>query len=371
MNQQTRATLHKASLYFTEGGSDKCYHAEIVEVEGGNVVNFRYGRRGAALTSGCKTPAPVDLEQATKVFLKLVKEKTSKGYSPDESGKAYQGTENAGRTTDFVPQLLNVITEEEAMRLIEDDAYAMQEKYDGDRRAANADAQGEVFGMNKKGLSVPLPECIAAELRAISTRDGEIRLDAEIIGETLFVFDMHVERGDSLRTSLGWLERMALARQSVSKCQHVKAIPVAITTAEKRALWDKVKAAKGEGLVFKLRNCVVKEGRPNSGGDWLKFVFRARSSFCVLGNKIGKRSANIGVLNDAGEMVSVGHVTIPANATIPSANDVLDVLYHYAYLNGALHIPVYICKRTDVDVSECRSDRLKYKPEDRDEDADA
>lgn len=110
-----------ASLYYTEGGSDKEYHTEIVEVAGGNVVNFRYGRRGAALTAGTKTSAPVDFAQAKKIFDKLVKEKTSKGYTPCESGSAYQGTENAGLKTDFTPQLLNAITEDEAMRLIEDD----------------------------------------------------------------------------------------------------------------------------------------------------------------------------------------------------------------------------------------------------------
>ena len=43
-------TIENISLYYAEGHSDKEYHAEIVEVAGGNVVNFRYGRRGGALT---------------------------------------------------------------------------------------------------------------------------------------------------------------------------------------------------------------------------------------------------------------------------------------------------------------------------------
>lgn len=75
--------IEKISLFYSEGSSDKEYHAEIVEVAGGNVVNFRYGRRGAALTAGTKTSAPVDLTQAKKIYDKLVKEKTSKGYTPD------------------------------------------------------------------------------------------------------------------------------------------------------------------------------------------------------------------------------------------------------------------------------------------------
>jgi len=128
-------------------------HAEIVEVAGGNVVNFRYGRRGASLTSGTKTAAPVDFAHAKMIYDKLVKEKTAKGYTPDVSGAAYQGTERAGLKSDFSPQLLNPITEEEAMRLIKDDRWAAQEKMDGERRAAHADGGG-VFGINRKGLVV-------------------------------------------------------------------------------------------------------------------------------------------------------------------------------------------------------------------------
>jgi len=108
--------IAKTSLYYSEGSSDKEYHAEIVAIPGGNVVNFRYGRRGGTLTTGTKTSVPVDFAQAQKIFDKLIKEKTTKGYTPDLSGAAYQGTENAGLKTGFTPQLLNPISEAEAMR---------------------------------------------------------------------------------------------------------------------------------------------------------------------------------------------------------------------------------------------------------------
>ncbi|MDD5301201.1 MAG: WGR domain-containing protein [Gallionella sp.] len=145
--------IARTSLYYSEGSSDKEYHAEIVSVADGNVVNFRYGRRGPSLTAGTKTSEPVDFAQAKKIYDKLVKEKTSKGYTPGVSGAAYQGTENAGLKTDFTPQLLNPITEDEAMRLVEDDRWAAQEKMDGERHAAHAVA-GSVTGMNRKGLLV-------------------------------------------------------------------------------------------------------------------------------------------------------------------------------------------------------------------------
>ena len=74
--------VKQASLFYTHGSSDKEYHAQIVERGDGYVVDFQYGRRGGPLQTGSKTPSPVALDKATAIFDKLVKEKTSKGYTP-------------------------------------------------------------------------------------------------------------------------------------------------------------------------------------------------------------------------------------------------------------------------------------------------
>lgn len=133
--QQTR-------LQFQEGSSDKVYHAEIMPADTGYTVNFRYGRRGGTLTCGTKTAVPVSLAAAQKIFAKLVADKTMKGYvaaNADASGAAYQSPQTDDTKSDFNPQLLNAISEEEAIRLIKDDHYAAQQKMDGERRAAHAD----------------------------------------------------------------------------------------------------------------------------------------------------------------------------------------------------------------------------------------
>jgi len=368
--------IAQTSLYYSEGSSDKEYHAEIVEVTGGNVVNFRYGRRGAALTAGTKTSVPVDFAQAKKIYDKLVKEKTSKGYTPDVSGAAYQGTENAGLKTDFTPQLLNPISEDEAMRLIEDDRWTAQEKMDGERRAAHAVA-GNVTGMNRKGLSVPLPKPLADELQDIEVASGAIRVDGEIIGDILYVFDLHVHKGERIH-SLPWLVRMRLAAVVLAGCKQIKPVPVAVTTEEKRDLWNKVKLAHGEGVVFKLLKCPVKEGRPNTGGDWLKFKFTESASCCVMEVNSGKRSVKIGLLDSSDRpdviegqmMIPVGNVTIPPNFEVPAAGDIVEVEYLYAYKGGSIYQPVYRGKRIDLDISACTTGQLKYKPEGRDEEDD-
>jgi predicted DNA-binding WGR domain protein len=75
-------------LYFREGTSDKVYHAEIVARGDGFVVNFAYGRRGAKMQTGSKTPKPVSRAKAEEIYSKLVTEKTDKGYVTDEPGAA-------------------------------------------------------------------------------------------------------------------------------------------------------------------------------------------------------------------------------------------------------------------------------------------
>ena len=366
--------IAKTSLYYSEGSSDKEYHAEIIKVAGGNVVNFRYGRRGASLTSGTKTSAPVDSAQAKKIYDKLVKDKTAKGYTPDVSGAAYQGTERAGLKSDFTPQLLNPVTEAEAMRLIKDDRWAAQEKIDGERRAAHADGGG-VFGINRKGLVIPLPQAIADELQSIAASKGAIRVDGEIIGDILYVFDLHIHQGIRLHRE-PWLKRMQLAANALAGCQHIKALPAALTTRGKISLWHKIKAAHGEGVVIKLVDSPVTVGRPNSGGDWLKFKFIASASCCVLEVNVGRRSVRIGLRDTSTRpdaikgqpMIAVGNVTIPPNHDVPAAGDIVEVEYLYAYKGGSIYQPVYRGKRTDLDINACTTGQLKYKPEGRDDD---
>jgi len=368
--------IEKTSLYFSQGSSNKEYHAEIVEVSTGFVVNFRYGRRGGTLTSGTKTPTPVDFSQAQKIYDKLVKDKTAKGYTPDVSGAAYQGTAHAGIKTDFLPQLLNPITEADAMRLIQDDRWAAQEKMDGERRAAHAQ-DGKVIGINRKGLIVPLPQSLADELQHVAACTGAIRVDGEIIGDILHVFDLHVYEGEAIH-ALPWLERMRLAEALLKGCTYLKPVSVAVSTRQKPRLWQQVMTDKGEGVVFKRVSCAVTAGRPNTGGDWLKFKFTASASCCVMEVNTGKRSVKIGLLDDCERldvtqgqvMIPVGNVTIPPNHAIPLAGEIVEVEYLYAYRGGSLYQPVYRGKRTDLDVNACTLSQLKFKPEGH-EDEDA
>lgn len=76
--------VKRAKLAFTEGNSDKVYEVDLCELlndsERRFLVNFRYGRRGAKLKEGTKTPQPLDYRQAEDIFNSLVVSKTNKGY---------------------------------------------------------------------------------------------------------------------------------------------------------------------------------------------------------------------------------------------------------------------------------------------------
>ncbi len=124
----------KITLYFKEGNSDKVYHASIEEADSNSfVVNFAYGRRGATLKTGTKTTTPVDYAAAKKIYDALVRSKTSKGYAPGQDGGQYVHTDADARDMGVRCQLLNFIEDSEVTRLINDDDWWAQEKYDGKR----------------------------------------------------------------------------------------------------------------------------------------------------------------------------------------------------------------------------------------------
>lgn len=83
--------IRQSFLWFKEGNSDKVYEIDLCEVGGGKyVVNFRYGRRGAVLKEATKTPVPVSLEEAEKIFHAVENEKLEKGYTATESSAGSQ-----------------------------------------------------------------------------------------------------------------------------------------------------------------------------------------------------------------------------------------------------------------------------------------
>ena len=347
----------KTTLYYKDERSDKVYMAEVVESNGGFMVNFAYGRRGSTLTTGTKTQSPVSKAEAEKIFDKLIVEKKAKGYTEGEDGAVY--SESTGEHSGVFPQLLNELTEDGLRFLLSNDLFCAQQKYDGRRMMVRK--TGKTEAINRKGLVVGAPQEILDQVAQIP---GEFILDGEAIGDVLHVFDilpLNVMDGGTLRERLHCLGQ-------IPRLPNVQPVYTAYTTDDKLALYAKLTAQKAEGIVFKNLLSLYTPGRPSTGfGDWMKFKFYATLSAIVMALNTGKRSVKLKLHDGNYGFTDIGNVTIPPNHEIPAVGSVVEVRYLYATAAGILYQPVYLGRRTDLYSDDCLISQLKYKGEEDDE----
>jgi bifunctional non-homologous end joining protein LigD len=360
----------KIALFMTEGSSDKEYHIHLKPRGDLWVVDFANGRRGSTLRTGTKTASPVSYEAALKIYNKILKEKTSGGYVPDESGRTFSVGENAGRKSGISLQLSNPIDNDPSDipavvdAMIEDPMWMAQEKMDGVRCAVEI-SDGKAQGINRKGLYVGLPPAVAARYEAAFFAPNKCVFDGEMVGDTHYVFDVLIADGDDMTSATTEMRALYL-RRIFSKMglsdSSIQLVQMAETSDEKRALIDRVANAGGEGVVFKFASGPYIPGRPASGGNSIKHKFWESATVRVANVNGGKRSVEMEML-DGAAWTSVGNVTVPANQKIPSKGDLIEVRYLYAYQGGALFQPTLLGARTDIDEADCKIETLKFKEE--------
>lgn len=344
--------VEQISLAYKDGGSDKVYHAQIEKVDGGYNVNFQYGKRGATLATGCKTPSPVDLEKANVVFTKLIKEKTAKGYSEGESGAIFQSKSLEDRFTGIIPQLLNKITNPQDY--IDNDEYFMQEKYDGQRRLIKIE-NGVVTSINKKGLEVLSPQEVIDPILALKC---DIIVDGELIGDKYYIFDILYLNDKDLKAE------DAQNRYAILKSTGLPGIvPAYFTKKDKQEAYDFLilKENKKEGVVFKKNKSAYVGGRPNSGGNQLKNKFYATDTFEVISHNETKRSVNVVSYTESGDIYDMGKITIPETTPLPDVGMFVEIRYLYCHVGGKLFQTTYLGVREDQDRTDCHMREIKFK----------
>jgi bifunctional non-homologous end joining protein LigD len=347
-------------LEFREGSSDKVYRAAIEKADGGFVVNFAYGRRGATLNTGTKTTQPVTCDEAAGIYEKLVRSKTAKGYKPVAGGQVDAGigssiTDREQRDTGLRPQLLNPITENEAAAYLDDDNWCAQEKFDGKRMLLRKSGR-EITAANRNGLSIGFPDTLVEPL---SRHQGDFVLDGESVGETLFTFDLLEDAAVNWRNA-PYKERFEALQSQFGKLGGNIVIAKTAFGEKKREFMAQLKKAGKEGIVFKDLRASWSAGRPATGGNAIKCKFWATCS-CVVAKVNAQRSVEIAL---GGK--SVGNVTIPPNHGIPAKGQVVEIRYLYvAGIGGSLYQPIYLGIRDDVSSDQCTVERqrLKYKSE--------
>ena len=323
---KTEQKFESITLYYREGASDKVYQCQIEAAGERFVVNFAYGRRGSTLNTGTKTNVPVEYDKARRTFDQLVKEKMAKGYTPGEDGTPYRLPDTEEKFTGILPQLPNPIEEAEVERLLHDDDYCAQEKFNGRNLLVRKQAAA-IHGINKKGLLTGLP---ATVFQDVCKLPGDCLPAGESVGEVYHAFDLLLDNGADLRPYPYRVRLTALMNLLAGvQLRFIKYAETAFTTRQKTALLNRLKAEKREGIVFKRLDAPYTPGRPNSGGPQLKHKFYATLSGVV--SKINpQRSVEVRLWGEDGWM-PCGNVTIPPNHKIPEVCSVVEVRYFYAH----------------------------------------
>ena len=123
----------QAELYFRQGSSDKVYHLQLENAEDKWSVQAQWGRRGSALQSDVKANG-VPYEEAKRVYDRILREKTGKGYqiaqaTANGDTPISVGLPASKEQSGHVPELLTPIEEPEALLLAQDASWWFQQKF--------------------------------------------------------------------------------------------------------------------------------------------------------------------------------------------------------------------------------------------------
>lgn len=364
-------------LHFMGGGSDKVYHLTLAEEDGEFVVAFAYGRRGSTLNTGTKYKGPLK-HKAVAAFVKVRDEKTGKGYmqtgTNGVAGFPPLGASGSGpastplKTPKIVscplgPCLASPTSEEPdvaAAPYLADDAWVLQEKFDGERlRVLRAPGAVHYLGFNRKGVELPLTPAVQEELQLLAVPNG-VLLDGEFVNNVFHAFDCVLLDKDNHKVVEDFRQR----RERLTDLLGVRAMgsPVQVVRTyegveAKTRMYQRIKAAIGEGVVFKLADSEYEEAR---SANWVKVKFVERATCLVVGHN-DVSSVQLGLLDAAGDVIPVGNVTVPTGRAKPDVDSLIEVQYLYAYKGGSLYQPVLIGPRTDINRDECTLEQLKFK----------
>jgi bifunctional non-homologous end joining protein LigD len=191
----------------------------------------------------------------------------------------------------------------------------------------------------------------------------DVILDGECIGDGFYAFDVLLIGKDDLRGHRYGERYLRLMNLLASfQHRHIQLALTSFTAKQKHQMFEDLKKANGEGVVFKQIDAPYTAGRPATGGPQLKFKFVTTASF-IVGKINAKRSIGL-LLFDGDKIKSAGNVTIPTNHEIPAPGWVVECRYLYAHKeSGSIFQPLYLGVREDIPSEECTVGQLKFKAE--------
>ena len=359
------AIVKSIELFFQEGSSDKLYHATlVVEADGTHSVEVAWGRRGANLNTG-KKAVHVTLAEAQKIFDRVVREKTNKGYQEITTTvqPAAVAPPAPPKPSLIAAQLLTALDDHELDGFLRNDAMLAQQKLDGIRILAHVDAAG-VRPTNRNGA--PTDKVAQALLDGLKGLPHGSIVDGEVVDGAYWLFDL-LRMGAHDVAHVGYEERWQILADEfaplLSGSIHV--LKIAAGHADKRALYDALVDNAAEGIVFKDRAAPYKAGRPSSGGTQRKYKLQKSADVVLLSNA---GNAYLMGVHHGPKMVEVGKVFAGTTNESRAAIDTLlaagkkpvaEVRYLYATDDHQLFQPVFVRLRDDKQPRLCVRTQLK------------
>jgi len=364
--------VQSSQLRLINNRHSKEYDVTLESVGDLYVVNFAYGAVGAPLKTGTKTPQPVSLAEAQKVYHKLVAEKASKPCSccggsytpldtpptPPEPSVAVcavrreitQPPENTPRHPGFNPELLEPVDVQAAGRLLASGQYGVMRKYDGHRMAFSKQGTS-VVAYNRLGKQIPAAMHVAGELLRLEA--STIFVDGEYIAGRFVAFDLLEWNGDDIRSNWFSLRHQILAEE------------FADTTITVAPLWVGVEASmeaikqemehRGEGVVLKHLKRGYMEGRQGTNLKmkfWRSATVRiAKKQKTTTHHSFGMEVFAEGVRGMPDRWMYCGSCT--CKGPLPAIGTYREVKYLYVAVGGHLYQPEDWGVREDVVDKDC------------------
>lgn len=380
--------ISQVALENRTGGSDKVYIIQVQQEDGpaGTVyiTKFFWGKRGDPRSVSEKYRGPSQATAQATADKQERDKRTKSGYStmslaagaaipgipagtPVFGGASVPGTAAAAPAAPVIvgiaPMLANVLDEKDLEKYLTDPDWVCQRKYDGERSPASIRRSG-ITATNRKATVRTLAATSESELKKMTARtdfsdERETLVDGEEMpGGVYVIYDVVTLRDNDVR-KLGFEERYSALEEMLQDHLGLLA-PVAWTEEDKRAMLDKARAENWEGLMFRQVSSPYVNGRTDF---LLKFKLWATATCRVHTVSSTKRSIGVAVVDESGDEVFIGNVTVPVNQDIPDVDSLQEIRYLYVGAGGSLYQPVLLGPRTDKDEADTRASLRPAPPE--------
>lgn len=236
---------------------------------------------------------------------------------------------------------------EDVEALLDNDAWAMQQKFDG-VRCVVACVRGRISARTRNGHDLAL-----GALAAQFGRDRDFVLDGELAWGHYYPF---AEISDA---AAPFAEQAAQAADLVDRWQaaDIRRVETWTRRADKWAAFRRARAQNIEGVIFRHRVDTDQACRH-------KFIHRVD---CVVTGPVpDKQSVHIGLVGADGGLVPVGRVGVAGydawrdmSAAMAAGGDlVVEVAHRKVSTSGLLQEPVFIRRRIDKPAAACGLDQL-------------